>query len=100
MTKSQGLWPMQVRIEFYGIVRQRTGTSCCDLETNDDSLQLSEVLLRLEQQYPALAGDCLDHGQLLPGYLANLDGKQFVTDPDTPVSPGQSVLILSADIGG
>ena len=91
---------MHVRVEFFGIVRHRTGTSCCELETSKDSLRLSEVLLRLEQQYPALVGDCLEHGQLRPGYLANLDGEQFITDLDTPVSPGQSVLILSADIGG
>ncbi len=91
---------MHVRVEFYGIVRQRAGTSCCELETDEDSLRLSEVLLRLERQYPVLVGDCLEHGQLRPGYLASLDGEQFVTDPDTPVSPGQSILILSADIGG
>ena len=91
---------MSVRVEFYGIVRQRVGTSYCELEMADGPLCLSQILRRLEQQYPALASDCLQNGRLCTGYVANLDGQEFVMDPATPVRPGQTVLILSADAGG
>ena len=91
---------MIVRIEFFGIVRQRAGRSSCELQTESDQLKLSDILLQLEREYPALAGDCVCNGRLCSGYVVNLDGETFVTDPGTPVSSGQSVLILSADVGG
>ena len=91
---------MSVRVEFYGMVRQRAGTSHCELDTADGPLCLSQILRQLEQQYPALVGDCLQDGRLRTGYIANLDGREFVRDPTTPVRPGQAVLILSADAGG
>jgi molybdopterin converting factor small subunit len=91
---------MVVRVEFFGIVRHRAGIACCDVETRGTPVRLSDVLLCLEHQYPALAGSCLERGRLCAGYIANLDGQQFVTDPTTPLLAGQSVLIMSADLGG
>ena len=89
-----------MRVEFYGIVRQRVGDPHCELDTVDGPLCLSEILRQLQQQYPALASDCLDDGRLRSGYVANLDGQRFVWEPTTPVRSGQTVLILSADVGG
>ena len=91
---------MSVRVEFYGMARQRAGAAQCELDTAGGPLCLSQILRRLENQYPALVGVCLRDGQLCSGYIANLDGLQFVRDPATPVQPGQAVLILSADAGG
>jgi hypothetical protein len=37
---------------------------------------------------------------LKPGYLANVGGRSFITDPRHPLRPQDPVLILSADAGG
>ncbi len=89
-----------VRIEFYGIVRQRVGQAVWEANIVEDAISLREIFRQLERQFPALAGDCLQDGRLTADYLVSLDGNTFVTDPDLSVQPGQTVLILSADAGG
>lgn len=87
---------MTVRVEFFGIPRQRAGTPRAEILGRT----LGEVLRGTAEQFPALRGECLEDGRLRPGYLANLNGRQFVTDPDTPLADGDCILILSADAGG
>jgi hypothetical protein len=57
-------------------------------------------MLALERQCPALAGSVLDGGWLLPAYRLSLGGHSFVTDPATPLKPGDSLILLAADAGG
>jgi molybdopterin converting factor small subunit len=87
---------MTITVEFFGIPRQRAGVAA----TTVQAAQLGEVLTRLERRFPQLAETCLTEGRLRPGYVANLNGERFVTDPTTPLKPGDSLLILSADAGG
>ena len=87
---------MKVQVELFGIPRQRAGVAT----TVAHGSRLGEVLGDLVRQFPALAETCIEHSRLRPGYIANLNGKRFVTDPATQLAPGDSILILSADAGG
>ncbi len=87
---------MPVRIEFYGIPRQRAGVEAVDVEAED----LGTALELLAAAVPPFARSCLERGQLKTGYIANLNGQLFTSDPRTPLANGDSLLILSTDAGG
>ncbi|MBT6156832.1 MAG: MoaD/ThiS family protein [Planctomycetaceae bacterium] len=87
---------MSIRVEFYGIARQRAGVEFLELEGNT----LGEVFDRLQTQLPEFSAACLKEGELLPGFLANVNGQTFSSKRDTPLNEGDDVLILSADAGG
>ncbi len=87
---------MSILVEFFGIPRQRSGVATTTASGNT----LREVLADLATRFPALAATCLRESQLRPGYIANLNGRQFVADPDQPLQSGDALLILSADAGG
>lgn len=87
---------MRVPVELYGIPRQRAGVD----RTTARGTCLAEVLADLAGRYPRLAETCIEGGQLRPGFVANVGGNRFVTDPETPLAEGDSLLILSADAGG
>ena len=85
-----------VRVEFFGIPRQRAGTESIDVEATD----LAGALIEVSRKLPQLANSCFDNGHLRDGYLANINGTTFTADPATPLESGDCVLILSADAGG
>jgi molybdopterin converting factor small subunit len=87
---------MSIKVEFFGLPRERAGTAAMAVEGR----QLSDVLRTLEARCPALALDCIESGRLRSGFAANLNGERFVTDPTTPLKSGDTLLILSADAGG
>src|SRR5262245_58869043 len=91
---------MSIRVEFYGIARQRAGISALSLEAPARGLPLKDLLSELAQQLPHFAGACLANGELHRTLAANLDGNQFISDPATQIGDGQCLLILSADAGG
>jgi molybdopterin converting factor small subunit len=91
---------MVVRIEFYGIPRRRAGVAHTTLELRQDPTRLGEVLKDLAARFPQLGADCVVGERLRLGYTANLSGRAFVTDPETHVRAGDSLLILHADAGG
>jgi molybdopterin converting factor small subunit len=84
-----------VRVEFFGIPRERTGVT--ELELNAETL--GELLATLAIRFPSL-GELVHSGRLASPVLANLNGKRFVTDPKTKLHDADYVLILSADAGG
>jgi len=91
---------MAVRVEFYGIARQRADVSQLALELEQPEIAFSALLARIAMLAPAFARECLVNGRLQSALTANLDGQRFISDPDTPIRDGQSLLILSADAGG
>jgi molybdopterin converting factor small subunit len=91
---------MPIRVEFFGIARQRAGRAALDLELGNDTTTLGGVLTTIGRQVPEFARECLVGGTLVSTLAANLDGQQFVSDPATPICDGQALLILSADAGG
>ena len=88
----------RVRVEFFGMPRQRAGRAALDVEV--DVLTLGDVLADVARQLPEFAQQCLDGSRLKPGLLANLNGLRFTTDSQTPLADQDCVLILAADVGG
>jgi molybdopterin converting factor small subunit len=93
---------MVVTVEFFGIPRQRAGRAAWELSLPgcQDSVTLGAILETLARELPDFARDCLAENQLRPGYIANINGQRFVFDRDEEIFPGETLLILSADVGG
>jgi len=87
---------MPVTVEFFGIPRTRAGVA----QTTASGSSLGDVLIHLAGRFPRLAETCIDRNNLRAGFVANLDGEQFVTDPKTKLADGARVLLLSLDAGG
>ena len=87
---------MSITVEFFGIARQRAGTATVQVQ----AASVRQAIVELDAKYPALRGVCWDSNGLLPGYIANRGGERFISDLDTPLAPGDSLLILSTDAGG
>ena len=87
-----------IRVEFFGIPRKRAGVAEANIE--GDSLQ--SACRELSRRFPKFAAECLtgERDSLRPGFLASVNGQSFTTDPTTPLKEGDSLLILSADLGG
>jgi molybdopterin converting factor small subunit len=84
-----------MHVEFLGIPRERAGVS----EAVVDAATLGQLLRALGERYPAF-GELIAVDRLHPSIAANLNGDTFVSDPQTPLTPADRLLILSADAGG
>jgi molybdopterin converting factor small subunit len=87
---------MAIRIEFFAIPRHRAGVAEIDVE----AATLGDALREVRRRLPQLDEVCLTDGRLGGGYLASLNGRDFVSDPSTPLADGDCLLILSSDAGG
>ncbi len=90
------LRPLQVTVELFGIPRLRAGVS----QSVADGSTLGEILLDLSRRFPSLGKSCIEGCNLKAGYIANLRGERFVTDPETELNEGDIVLLMSLDAGG
>ena len=88
--------PVTVTIELFGIPRARAGVA----QTTAAGICLGDVLADLARKFPLLAQSCIDGRNLRPGFTANLCGNRFVTEPETSLSEGDTVMLLSLDAGG
>jgi len=84
-----------MHVEFLGIPRERAGLS----EVEIDAGTLGEALGVLAARFPALR-ELMTAGGLHASVAANLNGDQFVTDPNTSLDANDRLLLLSADAGG
>lgn len=93
---------MRITVEFFGIPRQRAGLALLELPLPgcEDTATLGEILKALAERLPDFARDCVTDNRLKPGYIANINGQQFLADPKAPIADGETLLILSADVGG
>jgi len=91
---------MAIRVEFYGIARQRAGLSELRLDAPPGGMRFGDALAELAVRLPQLGRELVSGSRLHESLTANLDGLRFVSDPATLISDGQSLLILSADAGG
>lgn len=87
---------MQVAVELFGIARARAGTA----QTIAVGANLGDVLADLATRFPQLAETCIDGRTLRTGFIANLSAERFVISPETPLSEGDTILLLSLDAGG
>ena len=86
----------RITIELFGVPRLRAGLSRLSVE----AATLGDALLALGRAAPALVGTVLDAAKLNPAYAVSLNGDRFITDPSTPLSDGDSLLLLAVDVGG
>jgi hypothetical protein len=91
---------LSIHVEFYGIPRQRAGTSHTSVSVPVSQVSLGFVLCELAHRFPALAEMCIDRGSLRSGFIVSIGGERFVCDPRTRVGPGDTLLLMSADAGG
>jgi molybdopterin converting factor small subunit len=84
-----------MRVEFLGVPRVRAGVAETELQADT----LGQLLASLAIQFPAL-GELIAADRLRSSFVANLNGDQFVSDPQTRLRDDDCVLILSADAGG
>jgi molybdopterin converting factor small subunit len=89
-------WDGLVTVEFFGVPRQRAGRS----ELTVAAGTIGELLERIEETCPGLAGLRRPDGGLAAHYLLSIDGRRFVSDVGQALRPGDRVLLLSADAGG
>jgi molybdopterin converting factor small subunit len=63
---------------------------------------LTHVLSAIAQRLPVLVGRVInpDKMGLLAGFACNINGIDFVRDPDTKIRQQDKIFILSADAGG
>jgi molybdopterin converting factor small subunit len=87
---------MQVVVELFGIPRARAGLA----QTSAAGGNLGDVLADLATRFPQLAETCINGRALRAGYIVNLCAERFVTSPETPLSEGDTILLLSLDAGG
>ena len=86
-----------MRIELYGIARQRAGLETVEVQASD----LRGALRGLAERFPALVPEVIGpNGLLTLHYLASLNGERFIADPDTPLAADDVLLILGAQAGG
>ena len=82
-------------VEFLGIPRERAGISELVIEADT----LGQALRALRERFPAL-GELISTDRLHPSLAANLNGDEFISDPQTALAADDHLLILSADVGG
>lgn len=92
---------MAIKVEFYGVARLRAGVAelSMPMEKGQGS-SLKQVLNSIAESLPPFGSDCLDQGALRREFTANLDGQQFIREPNHKIPDGSTLLILSADAGG
>lgn len=88
--------PELVTVEFFGIPRQRAGRA--ELLVANGTIR--ETLLAIEQACPKLHGILLPDDRVSPQYLLSINGREFVSDMQKTLDPGDHFLLLSADAGG
>ena len=84
-----------MHVEFLGVPRERAGVAEMDVEAKT----LGGLLETLATCMPGLA-ELIAVDRLHSSLAASLNGDRFISDPETPLSDEDCVLILSADAGG
>jgi molybdopterin converting factor small subunit len=87
---------MSVQFELFGVPRLRAGRSVFEVEAQT----VGEALAGLARACPSLDGTVILGQSVHAAYKLNLNGEQFVTDAATPLSAGDCLLLMAADVGG
>lgn len=93
--------PVSCTVELFGVARLLAKTQELSLSLPPDAT-LTHVLLAVAQRLPVLVGRVIhpDEMGLLAGFACNINGTNFVRDPDTKIHRHDRIFILSADAGG
>ena len=87
---------VKIRVEFFGLARTRAGVAQADLEADN----LHDVAAQVQSRFPELSKTCFENGRLRTGWVFNINGHSFVRDLDYSLAENDSVLLMSADVGG
>ena len=84
-----------MQVEFFGVSRARAGVAEMDVDADT----LGRLLQTLAARMPDLA-ELITADGLHSSLAVSLNGDRFISDPDTPLSDDDHVLIVPADAGG
>jgi molybdopterin converting factor small subunit len=87
---------MTIRVEFYGMARRIAGAASIDVAGETAAV----ALIAARRRIPALDACCDSTGRPRPGYILNVNGRRFVSDPHESLAAGDVLLLLSSDAGG
>jgi molybdopterin converting factor small subunit len=92
---------VEVTVELLGPSRLLSSESVLRLDLAD-APTLHALVLELALRCPALVGPVLDveREALADGHVFNLNGRNFLHQPDTLLRQGDRVLVLSSAAGG
>ena len=90
-----------VTVELFGVAQLLAKTKDVPLSLPPQAT-LSDVCQALAAEHPVLLGRVInpDRSSLSSGYACNINGLEFVKNPNAKVNPGDKIFILSADAGG
>jgi molybdopterin-guanine dinucleotide biosynthesis protein A len=93
--------PIHCTVELFGVARLVAQTREVALVLPPGAT-CAQVFAALADKLPVLVGRVInpDRTRLVDGYACNVNGLHFVRSPDVRVSPGDNIVILSADAGG
>ena len=93
--------PVSCTVELFGVARLLAKTQEVSLSLPPEAT-LTHVLSAVAQRLPVLVGRVIhpDEMDLLAGFACNINGTNFVRDPDTKIYRHDRIFILSADAGG
>ena len=85
-----------IRIELYEGARTLAGVDAVEVE----AATLGEALAALAARHPALAPRVIDGDRPATHWRVNRNGDAFVDDPATPLTAGDTILVVTALAGG
>jgi molybdopterin-guanine dinucleotide biosynthesis protein A len=88
--------PPRVTVEFFGVPRLRAGVARVEVEADTVGAAVEAV----GRACPGLVGTVLDGHALHPAFALNLNGGRFVKDTELLLADGDTLILLSADVGG
>lgn len=90
-----------VTVELFGVAQLLAKTKEVSLSLPQEAT-LSHVCAALAVEHPVLLGRVInrDRSSLSSGYACNINGLEFVKNPNAKINPGDKIFILSADAGG
>lgn len=90
-----------VTVELFGVAQLLAKTKEVFLSL-PQAATLSHVCQALAAEHPVLLGRVInpDRSSLSSGYACNINGLEFIRNPNAKVNPGDKIFILSADAGG
>jgi molybdopterin-guanine dinucleotide biosynthesis protein A len=89
------------QVELFGVAKLRAKTSRLSIELAG-SATLAEIFSAVAEKLPALVGTVIapTRDSLVSGNACNVNGREFVTDPEFVIQPGDHILLVSSDAGG
>ncbi len=91
---------MKIKIEYYGIPRQRVGIASEVYEFDQEEMEIHDVILAVARKHPEFQRNCMAGDRLNQHLTVNLNGTRFYQTENGTARDGDALLILSMDAGG